>query len=176
MNPFSKPLKLPYFSTYYKMGSNIFQSLKFFELSFFLKPLCCSVVEPFNNDLETVHLLNLFLFFNGSLRYGIWNEILGLTLLTNKWVVKIRQEINPFSFMHLPRFTHPSFVGQKVVRRLYLSNHHFIHSSTLSHFHIPPSLPTMIKCTPIHSFIHSSIYASTHPYSCRFQRGKKVWP
>jgi hypothetical protein len=62
--------------------------------------------------------------------------------------------------MHLPRFTHPSFVGQKVVRRLYLSNHQIIHSSTLSHFHIPPSLPTMIMCTP---FIHLSIHPSMLP-------------
>ncbi len=66
--------------------------------------------------------------------------------------------------------THPSIhpsmhprihtvVGFKMVKRFYLSNNPFIHSSTLSHF---PHSSIITFYDHAHSSIHSSIYASTH--------------
>ncbi len=49
-------------------------------------------------------------------------------------------------------------VGFKVVKRFYLSNKHFIHSSTLTHF---PHSSIITYYDHVHSSIHSSIYAST---------------
>jgi hypothetical protein len=67
-------------------------------------------------------------------------------------------------FIHLS--IHPSMlprihtvVGFKVVKRFYLRNNQFIHSSTLSHFPHSSIITSYEDCVLIHPFIHLCIHA-----------------